>query len=160
MCPALDPPTSSDPPVIDVQLVEGPVPMIAIDAWPAASGAESIFIGRTRGEDHPEHGALRLLRYEAHPTMALQELTAVVHRALEDTPAQHVVVRHAVGDVPVGAASVLVQVACGHRAESFVLCRRIIDDLKATVPIWKCEVWADGTSWADGTPVSPSDTSS
>ena len=51
-----------------------------------------------------------------------------------------------------GDASVLVQVACGHRAESFEACRFLIDALKAQVPIWKREEWADGTTWSEGTP--------
>ncbi len=62
-------------------------------------------------------------------------------------------IHHAVGEVPVGEASVLVQVVCGHRAKAFEACRFLIDRLKATAPIWKQELWADGTSWSKGTPV-------
>jgi len=60
---------------------------------------------------------------------------------------------HAVGPVPVGAASVLVQAAAPHRAEAFAACREGIDRLKREAPIWKRETWADGTSWAEGVPV-------
>lgn len=60
---------------------------------------------------------------------------------------------HAMGDVAVGEASVLVQVACGHRDQAFTACRFLIDELKRHVPIWKREVWQDGTTWAEGVPV-------
>ncbi len=67
---------------------------------------------------------------------------------------QMVRVHHAVGEVAIGEASVLVQVVAGHRDKAFAACRFLIDKLKTTAPIWKRELWADGTSWSTGTPVS------
>jgi len=42
-------------------------------------------------------------------------------------------------------AAVVVAVSCAHRAEAFEACRRLIDDIKHTVPIWKYQRFADGT---------------
>eukprot|EP00435_Cladocopium_sp_Y103_P039596 s1134_g10.t1 len=49
--------------------------------------------------------------------------------------------------VPLAEASVLIAVASEHRAEGFDACRYIIDTLKAKVPIWKKEIYADGETW-------------
>ncbi|KAJ1487919.1 hypothetical protein T484DRAFT_1784992, partial [Baffinella frigidus] len=94
----------------------------------------------------------------------------VVH-SIGDVPVGEASVVHSVGDVPVGEASVLVQIVGTHRKESFEATIEIMDRLKkkesfeATieimdlfkkkVPIWKQEVWADGTTWQDGKPVEP-----
>jgi molybdopterin synthase catalytic subunit len=40
---------------------------------------------------------------------------------------------------------VAVAVSCPHRHQAFDACRWMIDTLKEVVPIWKKEVWADGT---------------
>ena len=61
-------------------------------------------------------------------------------------------VRHARGRVGIGETSVVVSVVCGHRAEAFEACRFLIDALKVQAPIWKREVWADGSTWVEGTP--------
>jgi molybdopterin synthase catalytic subunit len=57
---------------------------------------------------------------------------------------------HALGEVPPGEASVLVQVVCGHRDMAFAACRFLIDELKAKAPIWKREQWTDGSTWSAG----------
>jgi molybdopterin synthase catalytic subunit len=51
---------------------------------------------------------------------------------------------HRVGDLAVGDLAVVVAAACPHRDEAFTACRTLIDDLKAEVPIWKHQVFADG----------------
>ncbi len=141
---------------IDVQLIDGPVRPIAIDPFPQECGAECLFIGRTRGEQHLTQGALRALQYEAHVGLARQVLGELADEAVVRFRAQAVRVHHAVGVVPVGEASVVVQVACGHRPESFDACRWLIDELKARAPIWKQEIWSrGGTTWVGGVAVRP-----
>ncbi len=55
------------------------------------------------------------------------------------------------GRVPIGSASVFIQVLCPHRDQAFAGCRYLIDELKVDVPIWKCEIWERGrTTWKDG----------
>lgn len=139
-------------PTIDVRLLEKPV-TLPPDALPEDCGGECVFLGRTRAETHETHGALRRLTYEAHTALAERELRAIATEAATQHDCRHVLVLHALGPVAVGEASVLVQVAAPHRAESFAACRQIIDELKARVPIWKREEWADGTTWSDGTVV-------
>ncbi len=138
---------------IDVRICEQPVGMVKADPFPPDAGAECVFLGRTRGETHPVHGRLTRLSYEAYRPLADRTLSDLARDATKRFDCMLVRIHHAVGEVPVGEASVLVQVVCGHRAKAFEACRFLIDRLKATAPIWKQELWADGTSWSQGTPV-------
>jgi molybdopterin synthase catalytic subunit len=51
---------------------------------------------------------------------------------------------HRVGDLAVGDLAVVVGVSCAHRAEAFHACHALIDELKASVPVWKHQRFADG----------------
>jgi len=135
-------------PLIDVRLVDHPVRAIDHAPLPPGAGGECIFLGRTRLDHDPEHGALRRLSYEAYGEMALRVLTALANEASSRFGCLAVRVHHALGEVPVGEASVLVQVACGHRDQAFAACRFLIDRLKTDAPIWKREVWERGESWS------------
>jgi molybdopterin synthase catalytic subunit len=138
-------------PVFDIKLVRGPVRDHAWEPFPQAGGAECVFLGRTRSEAHPKHGELIELHYEAYEEMALGVLKELARKAASKFDCLAVRVHHAVGDVPIGEASVVVNVVCDHRDMAFVACRFLIDSLKEQAPIWKQEVWADGTTWAAGT---------
>lgn len=140
-------------PFVDVQLLEHPVEPTPLSPFPADAGAECVFLGRTRVETHAHHGRLVMLRYEAYRPLALGVLRELADEAVRRFSCACVRVHHAVGDVPPGAASVLVQVAAGHRAEAFEAGRFLIDELKRKAPIWKQEHWADGTTWSEGAAV-------
>ena len=57
---------------------------------------------------------------------------------------------HRVGRLALGESSVLACVSAPHRPEAFEAARYAIDALKASAPIWKHEVWADGAGWGTG----------
>ena len=140
-------------PILDVQILDHPVEAQSFDPFPQPAGGECIFLGRTRLEHHDEHGALTRLGYEAYAPMAEKVLTKLAGEAAARFGCLAVRIHHAIGDVPPGEASVLVQVVTGHRAEAFDACRFLIDRLKLEAPIWKREQWADGTTWSPGAPV-------
>lgn len=152
-------PTHETSPIIDVRIMPGALRATVTDAHaldPAAPvGAECMFLGRTRSESNDRHGDLMALEYEAHETMALKILNDLARIAIERFDCRLVRMHHAIGRVAVGEASVFVQVLTAHRDESFVACRFLIDELKKSVPIWKREVWKDGTTWVDGRPATP-----
>lgn len=135
-------------PFIDVRIVDHPVAMIALDGFPADAGGECVFLGRTRLEVHPQLGRLTKLSYAAYREMAEGVLRDLASQAIDRFGCLAVRVHHAIGEVPVGQASVLVQVACGHRDEAFEACRFLIDRLKTDAPIWKREVWERGETWS------------
>jgi len=147
--------TARAKPTVDVQLLHHPVHAVPFEAFPQPAGAECIFLGRTRIEEHPEHGRLVQLSNECYEPMALSTLRALAEGAVAQFGCLAVRLHHAVGEVPPGEASVLVQVVCGHRDAAFRACRHLIDELKRSAPIWKREQWQDGSTWAEGEPAGP-----
>jgi molybdopterin synthase catalytic subunit len=117
-------------------------------AGPGA-GAIALFAGTVRDNDH-DHGVTGL-SYSAHPS-AEAELREVAEAIAEKFPVLGVAVVHRVGDLAVGDLAVVAAVSAPHRAEAFDACRELIDQLKATVPIWKHQRFTDGTDEWVGTP--------
>jgi len=101
-------------------------------------GGVVVFAGRVR-PDRRGRGRVVALEYEAHRALALAALSRLDRRARRRFGAERVVLWHRLGRVPVGEASVIVGVATGHRAPAFAASRFLIEQLKATVPIWKLE---------------------
>ncbi|MDO8630577.1 MAG: molybdenum cofactor biosynthesis protein MoaE [Phycisphaerales bacterium] len=146
---ALIPPVSggggSDP--IWVELFDGPLPADRIREFisghPALGGIVA-FEGTTRSEIDRRHGRLIRLDYEAYASMALCRMRSLAETARERWSAGRVAITHRLGPVPTGESSVMIVVACPHRAEAFDACRWLIDMLKRDVPLWKKDVFEDG----------------
>ena len=107
-----------------------------------AAGGEVLFIGTVRDQDADR--GVTALSYTAHPSAE-----AELRRVAEDIVAKYDVIAvaatHRVGDLAVGDLAVVVGVACAHRAEAFHACHALIDELKASVPIWKHQRFTDGS---------------
>jgi len=108
-----------------------------------AAGGEVLFVGTVRDNDADR--GVTALSYTAHPSAE-----AELHRVAEDIVAKYDVIAvaavHRVGDLAVGDLAVVVGVACAHRAEAFHACHALIDELKASVPVWKHQRFTDGSS--------------
>jgi molybdopterin synthase catalytic subunit len=122
--------------------------VLAAVADPAAGGVVS-FTGLVRATDGGRD--VLGLEYTAHPT-ALEALRAVAEAVVADLPVVRVAALHRVGPLEVGDVAVVVAASAPHRDEAFAAARRLIDDLKATVPIWKDQRFADGTQEWVGLP--------
>lgn len=111
-------------------------------------GAISVFIGTTR-EDVLEGKKVIGLEYEAYETMVQSELCKLSHTIRERWPhVEHICVHHRLGWVAVGEASVAVAIAAPHRRDSEEAVQFCVTRLKASVPIWKKEVYEDsGYRW-------------
>jgi molybdopterin synthase catalytic subunit len=107
------------------------------------AGGIALFAGAVRDHDHGE--PVTGLSYQAHPS-AGAELRRVAEEVAEKFPALGVAAVHRVGDLAVGDLAVVVAVSCAHRGDAFEACRMLIDELKATVPIWKHQQFGDGSS--------------
>ncbi len=114
-----------------------------------AAGGVTLFVGVVR--DHDDDKGVRGLDYSAHPT-ALDRLNDVVDEVLAAHPLRGIAAVHRVGHLDVGDAAVVVAAAADHRGEAFDASRMLIDELKARVPIWKHQRFADGTEEWVGTP--------
>lgn len=109
-------------------------------------GAVCVFYGVVR-EDSLLGKTVRWLEYEAYPEMAEKKMREIVVDMRARWPEQRVAMAHRIGRLEVGEPSVIIAVASPHRRESFAACSYAIDAVKATVPIWKKEVFADGEKW-------------
>ena len=109
------------------------------------AGAVLVFEGVTR--NHHDGRAVVRLEYEAYASMAEAEMSAICTDIEGRWPGARVAIIHRVGVVAVGQASVVIAVSAPHRDEAYAASRHAIDTLKATVPIWKKEVYADGSVW-------------
>lgn len=140
-------------PIIDVRLVEDAIDYAPFVPAPQPGGGECVFLGRTRAEVRADDAALAALVYEAYRPMAERVLLDLARDAAARHDAAAVRLVHRLGRVPLGEASVLVQVVTGHRDAAFRAGRELIDALKASAPIWKREEWSDGaTTWSEGNP--------
>jgi molybdopterin synthase catalytic subunit len=113
-----------------------------------AAGGTALFIGTVRNHDHDR--PVDELTYEAHPD-ALKHLREVAERICADLPVTALAAVHRTGPLVIGDAAVIVGVAAAHRDVAFAACRRLIDELKAEVPIWKHQHFTDGASEWVGT---------
>ncbi|MEM9190359.1 MAG: molybdenum cofactor biosynthesis protein MoaE [Myxococcota bacterium] len=108
------------------------------------AGGICIFTGVVR--DHADGQAVARLDYEAHPTLALSEMKAVIDGVIGEVPGVRIAATHRVGELAIGDLAVVVAASAPHRAEAFHACRLVIDRIKETVPIWKKEWGADGSA--------------
>jgi molybdopterin synthase catalytic subunit len=113
-------------------------------------GGIGVFIGTVRDSAAAtENSGRRVVRleYEAHESLAGTKLEEIAFEASEKWGLRRVVAMHRTGSCELGEPTVVVACSSPHRAEALEACRFIIDTIKATVPIFKKEIYADGSSW-------------
>ncbi len=105
-------------------------------------GAIVTFIGNVRDFDHGKE--IATLTYEIHPqTQSI--LVEVVTEVADHHDVFKVSVAHRYGEIPIGESAFIVAVSAPHRAEAFAACSELVDEVKARIPIWKHQVFTDGT---------------
>jgi molybdopterin synthase catalytic subunit len=132
-------------------LVEGPIPVerLLAEAARPDCGAVTLFLGTTR-DQHQGRKVARLF-YEAYRPMALAALEKIEGDTERDFAVAFCRIVHRLGEVPPAEASVAVVVAAPHRAPAFEACRWAMDQVKSATPIWKKELYADGSGgWVEG----------
>jgi molybdopterin synthase catalytic subunit len=107
----------------------------------AGAGGVVTFTGLVRDTDGGR--SVTELEYVAHPD-ADAALRRVAEAVAADLPVRALAAVHRVGVLKVGDVAVVAAAAAAHRGEAFEAARRLIDDLKQTVPIWKRQVFDDG----------------
>lgn len=123
---------------------EVPLDAAAIEAsvLGTTDGALVTFRGVIR--DHDGGRSVERLDYSAHPD-AERYLREACER-IADTTGLTVAAEHRVGALAIGDVALVAAVSAAHRAEAFAACAALVDDIKATVPIWKRQHRPDGTS--------------
>ena len=121
---------------------------LVADVASPACGGTCVFLGTVRnGPD--EHG-VTAIEYSAYEEMVEAELGRLLADARGRWPEARIAVRHRLGTIPVGEASITIAAAAPHRAQAFEACRYVIEEVKRRVPVWKKELRVDGTEvWVD-----------
>jgi molybdopterin synthase catalytic subunit len=120
---------------------------LSVDAHQAAvtgdaSGAVVVFSGVVRDHDHGRR--VVTLEYVGHPS-AEEVLRACRDEIAADPSIHAVAVSHRIGELRVGDSALVAAVAAAHRAEAFAACERLVNIVKQRLPIWKRQVFPDGT---------------
>jgi molybdopterin synthase catalytic subunit len=127
-----------------VEVVDRPLDLAALQALVSdeQAGAVVSFSGTVRDHDHGRRVAS--LTYEAHPT-AEAVLTDVAAEIARDFDVISLGVAHRVGALEIGDSALIAVVASAHREEAFRACSALVDLTKERLPVWKRQVFADGT---------------
>lgn len=131
--------------VLHVRVGDDPIDVAALRALVDSprAGAVVVFDGVVRDHDHGR--SVDRLVYEAHPS-AQQVLHDVVAEALDTEPqVSGIACEHRTGGIPIGQAALVVVAAAEHRAEAFDTCRRVVEQVKHRIPVWKHQYFTDGT---------------
>ena len=110
-----------------------------------SNGAVVTFLGNTR--DNFEGKDVIRLEYEAYVKMAVKKLEEIRQEMMQEFGIEDIAIAHRIGVVDIGETSLVVAVASPHRTEAFQACHKVVDRVKEIVPIWKKEVYADGSRW-------------
>ena len=109
------------------------------------NGAVVTFLGTTR--DNFQGKRVLTLEYEAFEEMALKKMEEIRKELQAKFDIEDIAISHRIGTVPIGQISLVVAVASPHRKEAFLACHEAVDRLKEIVPIWKKEVFEEGSRW-------------
>jgi len=109
------------------------------------NGAVVTFLGTTRV--FSEGKRVVKLEYEAYEVMARKKLEEICQEMRVEFGISDIAIAHRLGPVDIGQVSLVVAVSSPHRREAFLACHKVVDRLKETVPIWKKEVFEDGSRW-------------
>jgi molybdopterin synthase catalytic subunit len=106
------------------------------------AGAHVVFSGVVRDLDGGR--TVTQIQYQAHPT-ASAVLTEVAAEFAAADGVLAIAVSHRAGWLAVGDVAFVAAVSAPHRREAFEVCARLVDEVKHRLPVWKRQVFADGT---------------
>ena len=122
--------------------------------WTPEAGAVVTFSGIVRNHDGGRD--VRSLGYSAHPT-ASGVIADVAARIAAKYDGVRLWAAHRTGPLEIGDAALVAAAASAHRGTAFAACSELVDTVKAEVPIWKEQEFADGTVEWVGVSDAPAD---
>ena len=131
-------------------IVNHPIDTAALLGEVAApsNGAAVLFTGNVR--ELSEGRTVSGIDYDAYEAMAAEELARIVSETAQRYGTSHVVAEHRIGSLQLGEISVAIAVGHPHRGPAFEAARHVIEEIKLRLPIWKQELFTDGTrAWVD-----------
>jgi molybdopterin synthase catalytic subunit len=131
--------------VLRVDLTENPIELAEHEALVThqAAGAVVGFAGVVR--DHDGGRTVTRLEYSAHPSAQRTLVDVAAEIAADCQGVRAIAVSHRVGTLEIGDAALVAAVAADHRRAAFEACARLVDTVKARLPVWKHQFFADGS---------------
>lgn len=111
----------------------------------AGSGCVNLFVGTVR--EKTDGKQVVGLEFEAYEEMAIKEMRKIANEARSEWAVNNIVIYHRTGKLNIGDLAVIIAASAAHRRDAIKASHFIIDKLKATVPIWKKEIYVDGAEW-------------
>ena len=129
------------------KVVDGPIDELALEKAVRTDADGAVLVFRGVARKYSRGREVVHLEYEAYPEMAEKVMAEIGDEIKTRWEVSSVAIVHRTGVLEIGQASVAIAIASPHRAEAFAAGQYAIDRLKQVVPIWKKEVWSDGSQW-------------
>ena len=131
--------------VLRVELTDQPIKLSEFEALVSHESAGAVvgFAGVVR--DHDGGRAVTRLEYSAHPSAQQTLADVAAEIAAECHGVRAIAVSHRIGTLQIGDAALVAAVAADHRAAAFETCARLVDTVKARLPVWKHQFFGDGS---------------
>jgi molybdopterin synthase catalytic subunit len=131
--------------VLRAELTDKAIELFAHEALVAheAAGAVVGFAGVVR--DHDGGRNVTRLEYSAHPTAQQTLVDVAAEIAADSQGVRAIAVSHRIGALHIGDAALVAAVAADHRGAAFETCQRLVDTVKARLPVWKHQYFSDGS---------------
>ncbi len=117
-------------------------------------GASLVFKGTVR--ENNENKKVTGITYDSHDEMVIKSFKEIYDEVDQKLKIKDkaVYIEHVKGYVELGEISIIIAVACPHRAETYILSRYVIEEIKKRSPIWKKEHYENEESeWLKGNPI-------
>jgi molybdopterin synthase catalytic subunit len=129
------------------KIVEGPIDEVRLEESVRTDADGAVLVFRGVARKYSRGREVVHLEYEAYPEMAEKVMAEIGDEIKTKWEVSQVAIVHRTGVLKIGEASVVIAISSPHRAEAFAAGQYAIDRLKQVVPIWKKEVWSDGSQW-------------
>lgn len=138
------PPVAGGSPVVLCRVSEQEISIDEVRTAVEHPGAGGVCIFQGVVRDHADGQQVQRLDYEAHESLAHKEMVRVLEGVIAEHPGARIAAVHRVGELGVGDVAVCVAASAAHRDDAFTACRKAIDRIKESVPLWKKEWGPDG----------------
>jgi molybdopterin synthase catalytic subunit len=129
------------------KIVDGPIDELQLEEAVRTDSDGAVIVFRGVARRYSRGRDVIHLEYEAYPEMAEKVMQQIGDEIKSKWPVSRVAIVHRTGVLQIGQASVAIAIAAPHRTEAFAAAQYAIDRLKHVVPIWKKEIWSDGSQW-------------
>lgn len=138
------PPVAGGSPIVLCRITDMEIAPDGVRAAVAHPGAGGICIFQGIVRDHADGRPVTRLDYEAHESLAEKEMMRVLEGVAREHPSARIAAIHRIGSLSVGDVAVCVACSAAHRDDAFAACRKAIDRIKESVPLWKKEWGPEG----------------